>query len=412
MEARQILHSDLNSFYASVEIVLDPSLKGRPVAVCGSRETRHGIVLAKSDPAKRMGVATGMAIWEAKQCCPDLLILPPHYDEYLRYSNIVRNIYARYTGFVEPFGLDECWLDVSGSAGGPGRKLAEEIREVIREETKLTVSIGVSFNKIFAKLGSDMKKPNAVTEIAPDSFRKKIFGLPAGDLLGVGPATQRKLHMRGIDTIGQLASADPDLLTSWFGVNGMRLWAYANGLDASPVAPDGYIPIAKSVGHGMTTPEDLVSDAQIRCMLVLLVPRISRRLRQSRLQAKGMQMSLRTNDLVFRQFQGRLPRPTQSSREMIEFAYALFKSQNRWDKPIMAVTVRAINLVSESACVQLDLFGDGEMRRKQEKLERAIEYIQDRFGRTAIQPATTLLMDGVDRHPELEFMHMPRHMYS
>lgn len=408
---REILHSDCNSFYASVEIVMDPSLRGRPIAVCGSRETRHGIVLAKSDPAKSMGVKTGMAIWEARECCPDLLIVPPHYSEYLRFSNRIRDIYAGYTGFVEPFGLDECWLDVTGVPGQSGRSIADELREVIRAETGLTVSVGVSFNKIFAKLGSDMKKPDAVTEIPYRTFREKIWKLPAGDMLGVGPATVRKLHMRGIDTIGQLACADTELLSSWLGVNGKRLWAYANGLDASPVAPDGFVPIAKSVGHGMTTSHDLVCDDDIHCMLVLLAPRISRRLRQSRLKAKGVQMSLRTNDLAFRQFQGRLPYPTQSTREIIDFAFALFHKNFRWQRPVMALTLRAINLVGEDACVQLDLFGDTAGRERQERLERTVEFIQDCYGRHAIMPATMLNMSIEDKHPELEFLHMPRHMY-
>lgn len=409
---REILHSDLNSFYASVEIVLDPSLRGRPIAVCGSRETRHGIVLAKSDPAKRMGIVTGMAIWEAKGCCPDLLVIPPHYGEYLRYSGMVRDIYARYTGFVEPFGLDECWLDVSGLSSRSGRQIADELREVIRYETGLTVSIGVSFNKIFAKLGSDMKKPDAVTEIPRESFQEKIWALPAGDLLGVGPATQRKLHIRGVDTIGQLAGTDPDLLSAWLGVNGLQLWAYANGLDASPVAPDGFVPIAKSVGHGMTTSRDLVCEDDIRCLLVLLAPSISRRLRQSRLQARGLQMSLRTNDLVFRQFQCRLPRPTQSTRDIVEAALDLFRCSFNWPRPIMALTLRAVNLVSEQENVQLDFFGNSSRHERQERLERTIEYIQDRYGRGAIKAASMLNMPLEDRHPELEFMHMPRHMYT
>lgn len=408
---REILHSDLNSFYASVETVLDPSLRGRPIAVCGSRETRHGIVLAKSDPAKRMGVATGMAIWEAKACCPDLLVIPPHYGEYLRYSNMVRDIYSCYTGFVEPFGLDECWLDVSETQGRSGRQIADELRETVRAKTGLTVSIGVSFNKIFAKLGSDMKKPNAVTEIPYASFREKIRGLPAGDLLGVGPATQHKLHMRGIDTIGQLATVDATLLTSWLGINGLRLWAYANGLDASPVAPDGFVPAAKSVGHGMTTSIDLVCEDDIRCLLVLLAPRISRRLRQSRLKARGLQLSLRTNDLAFRQFQCRLSCPTQSTREMIDTALDLFRQNFSWPRPVMALTLRAVNLISEQASVQLDMFGDTIRREKQERLERTVEYIQDRYGRAAIQPASLLNMPIEDRHPELEFLHMPRHMH-
>lgn len=409
---RYILHSDLNSFYASVEIVLDPSLRGRPIAVCGSRETRHGIVLAKSDPAKSMGVATGMAIWEARQCCPDLLIVPPHYGEYIKYSNQVHSIYARYTGFIEPYGLDECWLDVTGIKDRTGLDTAEEIRNAVQTETGLTVSIGVSFNKIFAKLGSDMKKPNAITVIGPNNFREKIWNLPVGDLFGVGPATQRKLHLRCIDTIGQLAAADPDMLRSWFGVIGPRLWCYANGLDRSSVAPDGYIPAVKSVGHGMTTPKDLESEAEVRDVLVVLVPRISRKLRQCRLQARGVQVSLRTNDLAFHQFQGRLPYPTQCTREIIECTFELFRTHYFWDKQIMAITVRAVDLISEMQALQLDVFGDFEERQRIERLERIVEQIQDQYGREAIQSATALRLRSLDRHPELEFVHMPHHAHQ
>ena len=156
-ERRVILHSDMNSFYASVEMMLDPSLKGKPVAVCGATEERHGIVLAKSDLAKKAGVKTGMVNWEAKQRCPGLIFVPPQYDQYLKYSKLAHEIYYRYTDQVEPFGMDECWLDVTGSSSkGTGMEIAEKIRTACREELGFTVSIGVSFNKIFAKLGSDL----------------------------------------------------------------------------------------------------------------------------------------------------------------------------------------------------------------------------------------------------------------
>lgn len=178
---RAILHSDLNCFYASVEMMLDPRLRGKAVAVCGCTEDRHGIVLAKSEKAKRAGVKTGMVNWEAQRCCKDLIIVPPQYDQYLKYSKLTQAIYQRYTDMVEPFGMDECWLDVTGSRAvcGDAMNIAEQIRRSVREELGLTVSIGVSFNKVFAKLGSDMKKPDAITEISNDAFREKVWPLPS-----------------------------------------------------------------------------------------------------------------------------------------------------------------------------------------------------------------------------------------
>lgn len=395
-----------------MEIVLDPALRGRPIAVCGSEEMRHGIVLAKSEQAKRTGVKTGMAIWEAKSCCPDLLVVPPHYDEYFKYSAMIRNIYKRYTGFIEPFGLDECWLDVTGITDASPLEVAEEIRRTTKGELGLTVSIGVSFNKIFAKLGSDMKKPDAITEIAFDSFREKVWPLPASELLGVGPATVQKLHMRSVDTIGELASTSPQLLKDWLGVNGVRLWAYANGLDESRVAPDGLTPVAKSVGHGMTTSRDMKEDKDVRTILLLLVPRISRKLRQLCLKARGVQISVRSSDLMFSQYQTRLPWPTQSTREIMDCAMELFQKKYTWHHPIRAFTVRAVNLISEKTAIQLDFFGEAEKREKQECFERAVDGIRERFGRRSLIPAELFCTDFVDKQPELEFMHMPSHMYS
>ena len=229
--SRSILHCDMNNFYASVECMLDPVLKKYPVAVCGSVEERHGIVLAKNYAAKAFGIKTGDAVWQAKQKCRNLVVVPPHFEEYIKYSKLARSVYSRYTDQVEPYGMDECWLDVSGTENifGSPEKVANDIRETIKFELGLTISVGVSFNKIFAKLGSDMKKPDAVTVIPKDTFRDKIWGLPAADLLGVGRATQRVLDSYCIRTIGDLAKTDPDFLNRRLGKNGIALWQYANG---------------------------------------------------------------------------------------------------------------------------------------------------------------------------------------
>lgn len=262
---RTILHSDMNCFYASVEMMLDPSLRGKAVAVCGSTENRHGIVLAKSELAKKAGVKTGMVNWEARQRCPDLIMVKPQYEQYLKYSELARNIYQRYTDQVEPYGMDECWLDVGGSRSvcGSGMEIAESIRQTVKEELGLTVSIGVSFNKMFAKLGSDMKKPDAITEIRKATFKEKIWPLPASDLLFVGRATTAKLEQYGITTIGGIANADPQFLKRLLGVNGLGLWWSATGLDDTPVMHKDFVSPIKSVGHGITSTADLENDAGV-----------------------------------------------------------------------------------------------------------------------------------------------------
>lgn len=318
---RAILHSDMNAFYASVEQMLDPSLRGKAIAVCGSTETRHGIVLAKSELAKRSGVKTGMANWEARQCCPGLIIVPPQYEQYVRFSALAHEIYGRYTDLIEPLGMDECWLDITGSSHyGTPLSIAEEIRQATKEELGLTVSIGVSFTKIFAKLGSDMKKPDAITCITRESYKTQVWPLNANELFGVGPATTRKLAARGITTIGGIANCDPKVLKSWLGVHGLKLWEFANGADRSRVAPDGYVAPIKSVSHGITCIADLLNNTEVKNVLLTLAPRVSKQLRKAGLKATGVQLSVRDNDLYSREFQCKLSYPTQSWKEMVDRA--------------------------------------------------------------------------------------------
>ena len=235
---RVILHSDLNNFYASVECLYNPELQGKPVAVCGSQSSRHGIVLAKNYVAKAMGIKTGEVIWQAKQKCPGLIVVPPNFSLYLKFSRLATEIYRDYTDLIEPFGIDESWLDISSSAGlfGSGEKIAHEIRNRIKEEMGVTVSIGVSFNKVFAKLGSDLKKPDAVTIINQANFRQKIWPLPAKELLYVGRATSKKLDRVGISTIGAIAAAPREFLVNLLGKWGEALWVFANGYDVSIVS--------------------------------------------------------------------------------------------------------------------------------------------------------------------------------
>ena len=388
---RVILHSDMNSFYASVEMMLDPRLKGKAVAVCGATEERHGIVLAKSELAKRAGVKTGMVNWEARQRCPELILVPPQYDQYVKYSRLAHEIYYRYTDLVEPFGMDECWLDVTGSGTyGTGMEIAQKIRTACREELGLTVSIGVSFNKIFAKLGSDMKKPDAVTEITRADFKEKVWPLAASELIYVGRATEKKLANYGIHTVGQLAAVPPDILQGWFGINGLKLWAYANGADKSRVMHKDFVSPMKSIGHGITCTADLDDEEEVSRVLLELSQDVGHRLRIHDLYARGVQISVRGNDLLGSQFQCKLPFRTQLPSEIATAGFRLFQERYRWGTKVRAVCIRAIDLIPKSEVEQLNMFVDHTRRDRRERLEDAVEALRDRYGKRAITYATLL----------------------
>ena len=386
---RTILHSDMNSFYASVEMMLNPSLRGKAVAVCGATEDRHGIVLAKSEKAKKAGVKTGMVNWEAKKLCPDLVLVPPQYEQYLKFSKLAHQIYYRYTDLVEPFGMDECWLDVSSHVKS-GMTIAEEIRKSTREELGLTVSIGVSFNKIFAKLGSDMKKPDAITEITKENFKDKVWSLKASEMIYVGPATTKKLNSRCIYTIGELADCNPELLERWFGINGIQLWRYANGTDESRVMHKDFVSPVKSIGHGITCTADLVSEDDVWKVMLQLTQDIGHKLRLHKLKAAGVQVFVRTKDLNFYQFQTRLGFKTQLPNEIAAAAFDIFKQKYMWDTDIRAVTVRATNLEPQDEAEQVSMFVDYNKICKNEKVQDAIEEIRSRFGKGAVKMAVLL----------------------
>ncbi len=389
MRKRTILHSDLNCFYASVEMMLNPALRGKAVAVCGATEDRHGIVLAKSELAKKAGVKTGMVNWEAQRLCPNLIMVPPQYDQYLKYSKLTRAIYQRFTDRVEPYGMDECWLDITGCdyVCGDGMKAAETIRRTVREELGLTVSIGVSFNKIFAKLGSDMKKPDAVTEITEANFREKVWPLPASDLLYVGRATNAKLANYGIHTIGDIAGADPQFLRRLLGINGLELWKYAAGKDDARVMHKDFVSPVKSVGHGITCYADLETPEEVWKVMLELSQDIGHKLRVHELAATGVQISIRGNDLFGKQYQAKLSQSTQSPMVLARKARELFEMNYRWSTPVRAVCVRAINLVPQGQPEQLDLFTDVAYLEKMNKLDLAIEEIRRRFGKRAVYSA-------------------------
>ena len=413
---RTILHCDMNNFYASVECMLNPSLRGHPVAVGGDVENRHGIILAKNYEAKKFGIQTGEALWQAKQKCPKLIIVPPHYEEYLKYSRLAHSIYSDYTDLIEPYGMDEVWMDVTGStkAFGSGEVIANTLRERIKYELGLTISVGVSFCKVFAKLGSDMKKPDAVTVIPKDSFRDIIWDLPASDMLGVGRSTEKFLSSYGIHTIGQLANAYPDLMQRKLGKNGMVLLAFANGEDRSKVAPQDYEPPMKSIGHGITTMQDLENNAEVWNIMLALTQDIGHKLRVYNKNAAGVAIYIRYivyKQIAGKQWQCQLPVRTHSAAIIAKEAYRLFERSYGWEYPIRSVTVRAINLCSQDLPEQLQFFSDAATVERKEKLETAIEDIRRRFGKYSIQPACLCqnIKMPTDREVELR---MPTGMFQ
>lgn len=384
-----ILHSDLNCYYASVEMNEHPELRGKKVAVCGSTENRHGIVLTANYPAKRSGVKTGMANWQAKQACTDLIMVNPHYDLYLRYSKIVRSIYKRYADCIEPFGMDENWISIPccKSIDQDGLKLAEDIRKTVREETGLTVSTGVSFSKILAKLGSDMKKPDAVTVVSRENYKDTAWKLPVSDLLYVGPATTRKLATYNIHTIGDLANADPNILHYKLGKNGIMLWNFANGTDCAQVMPQEYVAPVKSIGHGTTCVRDLETNYEVWQVFYELAQDVGHRLRKHEITAKAVQISVRDKDLGWYQWQMPLPYPSQSPYEIAQSGYALFREHYWWPKPVRALTIRGINPGRESDPVQTDIFNDYAVRVKRRRLDDAVDELRQRYDNRIIYPA-------------------------
>ena len=389
--ARNIFHVDFNCFYAAVEMQRRPELRGRPVAVCGSQEDRHGIVLTANYAAKPFGVKTGMAIWQAKQCCPNLVVLPPDMREYIRISKLAREIYEDYTDQIEPFGLDENWLDVTGSLGlfGSPMAMAKEISDRIKFELGITASIGVADNKITAKLGSDYKKPDAITRIEADNYREIAYPLPVRDLLYVGPATEKKLNSLGIYTIGHLAQCPVDCLTYKLGKMGAVLHTFANGKDPSPVKRTDYAATVKSVGNSATTPRDLVSDEDVHLMLYLLAESVASRMRNLAARCMVVELYVRDTGLVSFTRRRKLAVPTCSSAEIAQAAFELFRANYHWSQPIRSIGVRGAELVEADAGVQTSLLDDDAKREKWERIDAAMDRLRQRYGYMSIRRAVT-----------------------
>ena len=387
---RVILHCDLNCFYASVELLSHPDLREIPTAVCGDPSSRHGIILAKNEPAKRRGVQTAETIWQAKKKCPGLVLLPPHHSLYHEYSRKVNAVYDQYTDRVEPFGIDESWLDVTHTLhlfGGDGAALADALRGRIKAELGLTLSVGVSFNKVFAKLGSDYKKPDATTVISRENWRDLVWPLPVGDLLYVGGAARKLLHQYGVDTIGQLAACRRKMLETLMGKMGAQLHDYANGLDREPVRARSEAEPVKSVGNGTTFPQNLTTRREVQRGIAVLADSVATRLRRLGLYAGGVQVTVRDPAFHDRSRQRQLPAPTHLIRDLTEAATELAMELWQPPSPVRALTVTAIHLSPEDAAYeQVDLFNAEALPKKerQEKLEAAMDRIRGRFGADAI----------------------------
>ncbi len=349
---RKILHIDCNCFYAAVEMQRHPKLRDNPLAVCGSVEDRHGIVLTANYVAKPRGVKTGMAVWQAKQACPELVVLPPDMPEYIRFSQMAREIYEDYSDQIEPFGLDENWVDVIGS------------------------------------VGSDYRKPNAITRIERDNYREIVYPLPVEDLLYVGPATRKKLNQMGVFTIGELAGLPLDILTARFGKIGRILAIFAQGNDISPVKHTEHTAVVQSVGNSATTPRDLVSDEDAWIMILLLSESVAQRMRELGSRCTVVEVSARDAKLQTFTRQQKLKTPTCASLEIARTAFALFRKSYTWGQPIRSIGVRGAGLVTADQPVQLSLFQDDSRRERWEKIDKAVDGIRARYGYGSICRAT------------------------
>ncbi|MEA4929271.1 MAG: DNA polymerase IV [Candidatus Limiplasma sp.] len=402
---RVILHCDANKYYASIEILDNPALRPYPVAVCGSQEDRHGIVLTANAIAKGFGIQTGMANWQAKQVCPNLIILHPRYERYLHFSRLMRKIYLEYSDRVEAFGLDENWVDLSnpGVTIEDGERIANAIRNRVREELGLTISVGVSFNKIFAKLGSDLKKPDATTVIRRDDFKDKVWPLPVSELLYVGRQTTKKYADINIRTIGDLAKFDSDCLRRKFGKTADMLQSYARGVDVTPVMPVSESMAIKSIGNSTTAPSDIESRDDALCIVTILAECVAMRLREHGFRSRNISIAVRnviqytdgnnrtTTSLDWHSCQHMLGASTNLAVDIIREAMKLFDERYARMYPFRGLGISCGTLVPESVPVQMDLFGNADKQARMEQLERNVDMLRNRFGNNIVQKGIVLI---------------------
>ena len=387
---RQILHIDCNKFYASVECFLHPQLKNKPVAVGGSEESRHGIILTKNEIASKYGLVVGEPLWKARQKCPNLIIVPPNFPIYIEFSKKVRRILEDYTDLIEPFGLDESWIDVTGDWYKSGRKIGFEIKERIKKEVGITVSVGVSFNKVFAKLGSDYRKPDAITVISRKNYKNIVWPLKCSDMIMIGRATTKKLNFYGINTLGQLADTDEAFLKKILGKNGVMLKRYANGEDNAPVRHKDIEREVKSIGNATTTPRDLVTNEDVKIIFSVLAESVARRMRD--LNLKGTTLSIYVRDKELNSFtrQCKMSSPTNVSLEITDNAMKLFIDNYDWKLPIRSLGISMTDFDYDEI-IQFDLSKSVEKREKLEKIDTAVDTLKDRYGNFCIQRGMQLI---------------------
>jgi len=387
---KQIVLSDLNACYASIEIARRPELRCRPVAVCGSVEERHGIVLAKSDLAKKAGIKTGMVRWQAMRLCPELVTVPPNIDLYRCVTNRVREIYSEYSNLRDDFSIDESWIDLTGTCRiGKEAKLAHEIKERLKSETGLTASMGLSWNRVFAKLGSDIAGPDAVAQITRDNMKSVVWPLPVQTMMGVGRATTIGLCEMGIETIGELAAANSDILKRRFGKNGVVLYAFANGIDTTPIREEGTgLPI-KSIGNSTTTARDMICDEDVRIVLMTLAESVGMRLREEGYKGYVIEFSLRTTDLRWVIHQRKIKRPTDITHDILDISFELFKEVRLL--PLRGIGIRVATLVPADEPEQMNLFENEKRHDNRRIIDRAVDAIRGEFGYHSIQRGLTKL---------------------
>lgn len=387
---RQILHIDCNKFYASVECFLHPQLKNKPVAIGGSEESRHGIILTKNEIASKYGLVVGEPLWKARQKCPNLIIVPPNFPIYIEFSKKVRRILEDYTDLIEPFGLDESWIDVTGDWYKSGREIGFEIKERIKKEVGITVSVGVSFNKVFAKLGSDYRKPDAITVISRKNYKNIVWPLKCSDMIMIGRATTKKLNFYGINTLGQLADTDEAFLKKILGKNGVMLKRYANGEDNAPVRHKDIEREVKSIGNATTTPRDLVTNEDVKIIFSVLAESVARRMRD--LNLKGTTLSIYVRDKELNSFtrQCKMSSPTNVSLEITNNAMKLFIDNYDWKLPIRSLGISMTDFDYDEI-IQFDLSKSVEKREKLEKIDTAVDTLKDRYGNFCIQRGMQLI---------------------
>ncbi len=401
---RFIIHSDLNSFYASVECLKKPWLKSIPLAVAGDIEQRHGIILAKNIPATAFGIKTGEPIWSAKQKCPDLVTVLPNFDDYIAISQNVRKIYEEYSDRVEAFGIDECWIDISYIVTNyfDAKLIADEIREKIKNQIGVTASCGVSFNKVFAKLASDLKKPDATTVIDEENFRDTVWKLPADSLLYVGRSTQKALSRLNIRTIGDVANTDIKAMEFMFGKNGIALWNNANGLDTSPVSIKSIHSTIKSIGNSITTSHDITEEEEIKIVFFALCEAVSARLRRLDLICNTVQIYVRDSNFNTYERQAGLSFPNRTVSSLFNTSFDLYRANGFTECSVRSLGVRAVNL-NDSQHEQISIDPISNQVKKHEDLDTATDKIRYQFGSSSLKRGIMLndsILSGNDIRQE------------